>query len=85
VVNSLEKKRKKSVFLDIIQQNQIQSSELLCVGNSLTSEIYDALQINATACYFEFGEERGDLVSDLQQKPHYHIKQHAELIPTCQL
>lgn len=85
VVNSLKKNRKKDVFLEIIQKNRIKPSELLCIGNSLTSEIRDAIEIQAVSCYFEFGEDRGRLATDPQLQPTYHIKTHAELIKTCQL
>lgn len=84
VVNSLLKKRKKDAFIKIINSLKIQASELLCIGNSISSEITDALDINATACYFEHGENRGN-ISQLSRKPHYHIKHHSELIVTCKL
>lgn len=84
VVNSLLKKRKKDSFLEIIQSEHIEPSELLCIGNSISSEITDALNIGATACYFEFGEDRGD-INKLPRQPHYRIKHHKELIPVCQL
>ncbi len=85
VVNSLDKKRKKSVFENIIKDNDLKPEELLCIGNSLSSEIYDALQIGAKACYFEFGENRGYSASDPKYTPHFHIRTHAELIAACQL
>lgn len=85
VVNSLMKKRKKAAFLEIIEKNKIQPGELLCIGNSLTSEIHDAIDIKAVSCYFEFGEDRGRLAEDPQFKPTYHIKHHSELIATCRL
>lgn len=84
VVNTMEKKRKKDVFLSIIQELDLHQSELLCVGNSIQSEIKDAMSIGAVACYFEFGEERGSL-RDLPKAPDYHIRHHKDLIPTCQL
>lgn len=86
VVNSLIKQRKKNIFLEIIEKNNIKPSELLCIGNSLSSEIHDALQIGAIACYFEFGENRGSLEDKLSSlKPHFHITSHDELISECQL
>lgn len=86
VINSLEKKRKHSAFLEIITINNLQPHELLCVGNSLSSEIQDGLKIGATTCYFEFGEDRGtQLSTDLNFKPTYHIHHHSELIKVCQL
>lgn len=84
VVNSLLKKRKKDSFLEIIESEGIGTSNLLCIGNSISSEITDALAINALACYFEFGEDRGD-INKLPRKPHFHIKHHKELISACQL
>ncbi len=85
VVNSLNKMRKKAVFEDIIKNLNIKPENLLCVGNSLSSEIHDALQLGALACYFEFGEDRGHSVTDPRFKPQYHIRHHPELIPTCRL
>lgn len=85
VVDSLKKERKKDAFLEIIEKNKIQPQDLLCIGNSLISEIKDAIAIQALSCYFEFGEDRGTLSDDPKLKPTYHIKNHAELISTCQL
>lgn len=84
IVDSISKKRKKDVFLDIVQNLSIPPDSLLCVGNSILSEISDALHVGAIACYFEFGESRGT-VEQLPRPPHYHIHHHSELIPTCQL
>lgn len=84
VVNSLLKKRKKDAFHDIIALQKIAPDQLLCIGNSISSEIKDAIEIQALACYFEYGENRGE-ISSLQRKPHFHIKHHRELISTCQL
>lgn len=84
IVDSLTKKRKKDVFLEILRLQNIQPEELLCVGNSISSEITDALSIGATACYFEFGENRGHL-SDLPRLPHFHVRHHSELIEKCRL
>lgn len=84
VVNSLIKHRKYDTFLQILNEEQIQPHELLCIGNSLVSEIADALEIGAIACHFEHGESRG-LVENLKRAPHFNIKTHAELIETCKL
>jgi putative hydrolase of the HAD superfamily len=84
VVNSLLKHKKKDAFQKIIEIEKIKPNELLCVGNSLLSEIQDALSLGAKACYFEHGEERGKL-SDLPRLPDYHVKNHSELIKACQL
>ena len=84
VVNSLLKHKKKDAFQKILDLENIKPEQLLCVGNSLLSEIQDALVMNAKACYFEHGEERGKL-SDLPRLPDFHVKNHAELIKACQL
>ena len=84
VVNSLLKKRKKDAFNEIIASQKIEAAQLLCIGNSILSEIKDALEIQALACYFEYGENRGEITS-LPRQPHFHIKHHRELISTCQL
>ncbi len=85
VTNSLQKQRKENAFLDIIQSNSLKPEELLCVGNSLPSEIFDALKIGARACYFEFGEDRGPISKIKAEQPHFHIRHHHELINTCHL
>lgn len=84
IIDSLSKKRKKEAFLNVVDSLKIKSTQLLCIGNSISSEIADALSIDAMACYFEFGENRGE-ISQLPRKPHYHIKHHSELITTCRL
>jgi putative hydrolase of the HAD superfamily len=85
VVNSLDKKRKAEAFLDIIKRDNLKNNELLCIGNSLSSEILDAVNIGAIACYFEFGEERAAFPTLPGHKPHFHIRHHAELIAVCKL
>ncbi|MCC2678424.1 MAG: superfamily hydrolase [Pseudobdellovibrio sp.] len=84
VVNSLIKHRKYDTFLQIIKDEEIQPHELLCIGNSLVSEIADALEIGAIACHFDHGESRGH-VENLKRLPHFYIKTHKELIDTCKL
>lgn len=85
VTDSLKKQRKENAFLDIINSNRLKSDELLCVGNSLSSEIYDALKIGAKACYFEFGEDRGKISLLKEEQPHFHVRHHSELILSCRL
>lgn len=85
VTNSLKRQRKSEAFLDIIKNTAIRPEELLCVGNSLHSEIHDAIKIGSLACYFEFGEDRGLISSKEEEQPHYHICHHKDLITTCRL
>lgn len=85
VVNSLNAEKKYTAFKMILQNDQIQPEEMLCIGNSLSSEIKDARLIGAWACYFEFGEDRGSVPTEPELQPHFHVKNHLELIPTCQL
>jgi len=87
VVNSLKNEKKYDAFKKIMLEDNIHAENLLCIGNSLSSEIKDARQIGAWACYFEFGEDRGS-INDLSKPtltPHFHIKHHRELITTCKL
>lgn len=85
VVNSLDKQRKADAFLDIIKINNIQNDQLLCIGNSLSSEIVDALKIGSMACYFEFGEERTAFPTDPKDQPHFRVRHHHEIIAACKL
>jgi putative hydrolase of the HAD superfamily len=84
VVNSLVRHKKSDAFLEIIKAEEIQPEQLLCVGNSLLSEIADALAIGSLTCHFDHGESRGH-VSDLPRPPHFYVKNHSELISTCRL
>lgn len=85
VVNSLIAEKKFTAFKMILNDENIKPNELLCIGNSLSSEIKDARQIGAWACYFEFGEDRGAVPTEPEYQPHFHIKSHQELIAACQL
>lgn len=85
VIDSLAKKRKRSSFETIIKDLSIQPKELLCIGNSLSSEIFDGIAIGATTCYFEFGEDRGTADVELLKKIDYRVKNHFELIDVCKL
>lgn len=85
VVNSLNSEKKFTAFKMILQNENLQPEELLCIGNSLSSEIKDARQIGAWACYFEFGEDRGSVPREPEFQPHFHVKSHQELISVCRL
>lgn len=85
VVNSLNSEKKFTAFKMILNDENIKPDELLCIGNSLSSEIKDARQIGAWACYFEFGEDRGAVPKEPEFQPHFHVKTHSELIAACQL
>lgn len=85
VVNSLAKERKFSSFEKILKIENIQPHELLCIGNSLSSEIADAKKIGAVACYFEFGEDRGTVSIESDEKPDYHVRKHSDVIAACKL
>lgn len=85
VINSLAQQRKKDSFLKILELERILPEELLCIGNSLTSEIKDALSIGAKACYFQFGEDRGEAAEEFYKKIDYRVTNHFDLIETCEL
>ena len=85
VVNSLNKERKIGPFREILKLENIQPQELLCIGNSLSSEIKDAKMLGAKACYFEFGEDRGAIPHIENEKPDFHVRSHADIISVCKL
>lgn len=85
VVNSLEKERKINSFQKILELEKIQPHELLCIGNSLSSEIKDAKKLGALACYFEFGEDRGAVSTDPHEQPDFHVNHHNDIISICKL
>lgn len=85
VVNSLNGDRKLAAFKEILKLENIQPQNLLCVGNSLSSEMKDAKELGAVSCYFEFGEERGQIPTNPALKPDYHIQQIEQLIQTCKI
>ena len=69
----------------LLELENIKPDELLCIGNSLSSEIKDALSIGAKACYFQFGEDRGEAAADFYKKIDYRVTNHFDLIETCDL
>ncbi len=85
IVDSFNQKRKFDAFSAILAENNIQPENLLCIGNSLSSEIKDARLIGAWACYFAFGEDRGSYPTDPLLQPHFTVSNHSELIKTCQI
>lgn len=85
VINSLAKERKKDSFLKILKLENLKSSELLCIGNSLSSEIKDAVCIGAKSCFFQFGEDRGEIDENFLKKIDFHVKNHFDLIEVCNL
>lgn len=85
VVNSLKSEKKYTAFKMIVDDENLKPEELLCIGNSLSSEIKDARQLGAQACYFEFGEERSAFPEDPKFQPHFRVKSHQELLTACQL
>jgi len=85
VVNSLNNERKIDAFRKILSLENIQPENLLCVGNSLSSEIRDAKELGAVSCYFEFGEDRGKIPTDPKFRPDYHIKEIRQLKNTCKI
>ena len=85
IIDSFLQKRKFDAFSAIISENDMQPENLLCIGNSLSSEIKDARLIGAWACYFAFGEDRGAYPTDPQLQPHFTVSSHSELIKTCRI
>ncbi len=85
VVNSLNNERKITAFRKILEMDRIAPQDLLCIGNSLSSEIKDANELGAISCYFEFGENRGAIPAETHLKPKFHIKNLSELIAVCEL
>ncbi len=85
IVNSLVKERKIHSFQKILELENIASSKLLCIGNSLSSEITDAVQLKAKSCFFDFGEDRGQIEQLTKLNPDFRVKEHKELISVCQL
>lgn len=83
ITDSLNKERKKDAFVNILKNENILAENLLCIGNSLSSEIKDGLELGCMTCYFEFGEDRGPINEQL--KPHFQVKKHQNLIATCHL
>ncbi len=85
VIDSLARKRKRESFQKIIQDLTLHPQELLCIGNSLSSEMKDGVELGTKTCLFEFGEDRGEAPVDLMQKIDFKVKNHFELIDTCRL
>jgi len=85
VVNSLNNERKIDAFRKILTLENISPKNLLCIGNSLSSEIRDAKELGAISCYLEFGEDRGKIPTDPKYRPDYHIKEIGQFAETCKI
>ena len=76
---------KKTAFEKILMTLKIQPEELLSVGNRLSQEIRMAKQLNCRTCYFQFGEDRGEVDQEFYKKINYRVTNHFDLIETCEL
>lgn len=85
VINGFKGLKKQEAFEDIIKTNGIQPHELLSVGNRISSEIHDANILGAKSCFFAFGEHKNEKRVSRFDEPLYTIKNHRELLSTCEL
>ncbi|MGZ3744710.1 MAG: HAD family hydrolase [Pseudobdellovibrionaceae bacterium] len=85
LVNNFKKETKKTAFLEIIKNENIQPAELLSIGNRLSQEIRHAKICGARTCYFCHGEHVGEQPAQREDYPDFTIYKHHELIKTCGL
>ncbi len=85
IVNGFKGHKKQTAFENIVLENNIKNSELLSIGNRISSEIHDANVIGAKTCFFAFGEHKNEKRLSSFDNPHYTVKNHRELLSTCEL
>lgn len=85
IVNGFKGDKKQQAFENIVLENNIQTHELLSIGNRISSEIHDANVIGAKTCFFAFGEHKNEKRRSAFDTPHFTVKNHRELLSTCEL
>ncbi len=76
---------KKKYFEQIIEENGVNPSEVLSIGNRRTTDIREAKRVGAMTCLFKYGEHQNEGIDIPEDKPDFEIAHHSELILTCQL
>ncbi len=84
-INGMKNESKKQAFEEILKSQNLQPSELLSIGNRLSTEIRDAKLCGCDTCYFAHGEHLGEKPQQPADHPDFTIRQHSELISTCHL
>jgi putative hydrolase of the HAD superfamily len=85
VLNGFIGEKKDIAFNDIIARESIKATELLCVGNRLSSEIREGKRCGAMTCYFAHGEHIGETPQCPEDHPDFTVTLHKELIAACDL
>ena len=85
IMNSLHGERKAAAFEDILNLENHPASQLLSIGNRLSSEIRDGKTVGADTCYFAYGEHVGERPQVPEDTPDFTIYHHKELISKCGL
>jgi putative hydrolase of the HAD superfamily len=85
ILNGFVGERKETAFREIIRMTAHQPSELLCVGNRMSSEIRDGKRCGADTAYFAYGEHVGEKPAFPEDVPDFTVESHKELITKCQL
>lgn len=85
ILNGFIGERKQTAFQKILDRKNIKPTELLSVGNRLSSEIRDAKILGSETCYFAYGEHVGEKPQVPEDHPDYTIYHHEELIRVCGL
>lgn len=85
ILNGFIGERKQTAFQKILTSKNIKPTELLSVGNRLSSEIRDAKILGSETCYFAYGEHVGEKPQVAEDHPDYTIYHHEELIRVCGL
>ncbi|HWU42414.1 MAG TPA: HAD hydrolase-like protein [Bdellovibrio sp.] len=85
VLNGFIGERKEVAFADILNKENLPPTDMLSVGNRLSSEIRDAKRLGCATCYFAHGEHIGEKAQYPEDHPDFTIYHHKDLITTCGL
>ena len=79
LVDGKEFKHKGEAFSLLLQNNQLSPEEVLCIGNRLDHEIYEANRIGCKTCWLQYGEYEHLIPSNPWEQPTHTIRSLYEL------
>lgn len=85
ILNGFIGEKKEFAFREILKAEGHAPSDLLSIGNRLSSEIRDAKRLGSATCYFAHGEHIGEIPQFPEDHPDFTIQHHKDLIQVCGL
>lgn len=72
-------------FLQIRDQWNISSRQIMSIGNRRMTDIREAKKIGAQTCLFKYGEHQNEVIEIPEDQPDFEVDHHQDLIRICHL